>query len=105
LEYWSNSIVDLGMRIAELEIILYLSFINLNPKSPIRNVMTPADSCKGERPRKPPVGADQSRVLRARILYYTSAQSLDFLDLAETGNPPRRGGSESRNGTKQIPHL
>jgi len=37
LEYWSNSIVDLGMRIAELEIILYLSFINLNPKSEIPN--------------------------------------------------------------------
>ena len=33
---------------------------------------------------------------------YASAQSLDFLDLTETGNPPRRGGTESPQGTKKL---
>jgi hypothetical protein len=36
-------------------------------------------------------------------LKYASAQSLDLLDLAETGNPPQRGETESPQGTKKIP--
>jgi hypothetical protein len=54
------------------------------------------------------------------VLWYASAQSLDFfaelgptlsawvpgsLDLAETGHPPRRGGTESPQGTKKIPDF
>ena len=47
----------------------------------------------------------QSAGFLLRRTPHASAQSIDFLDLAQTGNLPRRAGTESRNVTKQIAHF
>ncbi|UCF03175.1 MAG: hypothetical protein JSV14_05900, partial [Deltaproteobacteria bacterium] len=59
-----KSIADLGMRIAELEIspLFELLLISIqNPKSAIRNVMTPAHCRKQGKTIEAPSGGSQFR--------------------------------------------
>ncbi len=56
----------------------------------LQHSITPADSCKGERPRQPPVGADQSRVLWAWILYSDNIPLLTELAYRTIGSSGKK---------------
>jgi len=45
------------------------------------------------------------RVCLCGNLQAASAQTLDFIDIDQTGNPPRRGGIEHAQRVKKNPHF